>query len=82
MQKLRSKILYTVITLLLFVSVVLSIGGRGNSSAFANTEVSSVTSVLEDLKKASDFDIMDWQVAPTNYMLDIFQIAEGESGSL
>ena len=66
--------------LALFLLVVAVIGGRGFSSAFAET--SAYSDVLEDLQKDSTFNVDDYPDNADDYSIQLIQIAEGVKGEL
>lgn len=80
MSKKRNIRKLTYLLLTLFLLAITVISGRGFSSAFAET--SGYSGVLEDLRKDSSFNFMDYPENPNDYSIQVMQIAESVDGEL
>ena len=77
-EQVKSKLIYSFLTLLLLITVV--IGGRGVYPAYAAT--SGYSDVLTDLQKSEEFKVADYPDNPKDYAIKVIQIAESTAGEL
>ncbi len=77
-KQVKSKLIYSFLTLLLLITVV--IGGRGVYPAYAAT--SGYSDVLTDLQKSEEFKVADYPDNPKDYAIKVIQIAESTAGEL
>lgn len=67
-----------VVLFLLFATVIIMLGGVGQTYAASN----NYSNVLDDLQKDSNFNVADYPSVNDDYKLQIIQIAESTSGEL
>ena len=77
-KQINKRLIYIFITLLLLVVTVL--GGRGFSSAFADT--ARYTKVMDDLQLDETFNKNDFPDDSSDYSIKVIQIAESVDGDL
>ncbi len=80
MKRQKSKSLIYILSAL-FLLIIAIYGGRGNSSAFADT-AESYSPVLSDLEKDETFNASDYPEKADDYSLDVIQLAESKKGEL
>lgn len=80
MRKKQNYKKFTYVLLTLFLLVISIISGRVISPAFADT--SGYSGVLEDLRKDSSFNFMDYPEDKSDYSLKVIQVAESTADGL
>ena len=80
MSKKRNFNKYKYLLLALVVLVLTVISGLDFQSAFAET--TTYSSVIEDLRKDSNFNFGDYAENPKDYSIQVIQIAESTDGEL